>query len=114
MIEGFIEETKELTAEEISIAKDMASRLSRTIGKNNAVTSTKIISHYKDKQGIKISGARVRKIINFIRVNKLVKNLISTSDGYYVAQTKEEVEKYVLSLNQRIEAITQVRNSFTI
>ena len=75
------------------------------IGKENAVTSGHTVSILK-KHGYKISGARFRKIIQYIRVNDLVKNLIATSKGYYVSNDPVEREGFLLSLKQRIQSMT--------
>jgi hypothetical protein len=55
--------------------------------------------------------ARVRKIINHIRTNGLVRWLIATNKGYYIAETREEVEQYIESLRGREDAIRVVREA---
>lgn len=59
----------------------------------------------------KISEVRIRKCINYIRVNGLVPHLIANSRGYYVATTVEEVETYCESLKGRAEAIFAMRQA---
>ena len=59
--------------------------------------------------GYKISEPRIRKIINYIRNNDMVPCLIANSDGYYVAQSNEEMLTYEDSLLGREEAIRAVR-----
>ena len=51
---------------------------------------------------IKIRPERLRKIINFIRLNDFVPCLCSTSKGYFIAHTNEELHEYIKSLNPAI------------
>ena len=60
---------------------------------------------------IKTSPARIRKMINIIRNYGIIKQLISTSKGYYIAKTSKEVEEYVESLRQRARSIDELANS---
>jgi predicted GTPase len=111
MINGFNERTKKLTDFENRIIKIMVPKLKMNIGKKKAVTNREITSQLKIL-GYKVSAVRLRKVIHHIRINKLVTNLVSTSDGYYRAENQEDVEKYVKSLQQRINSIAEVKNSF--
>lgn len=110
MIDGFEEETAVLNDFEKSLVAGFVSSLSNKIGKGNAVTGKHIISMYR-KQNIKLSGARVRKIINHIRINDLVSLLCSTSKGYYVANNQEEIKSYLKGLKTRIDAQKHVYKS---
>lgn len=110
MITGFEEITYELDDYEKGILPSIVKHLKTKVGEDNSVKSTDVIKAYK-QAGKKMSGARWRKIINYIRVNGLVPLLISSSKGYYIAETKEQVDKYLESLKQRINAITAVYDS---
>lgn len=108
MIDGFETITYELTEyEEKTLLPKLIYGLKLKTGKKNEVTATHICKQFTDA-GYKLSGARLRKIINHIRVNNLIFNLISTSKGYYIATTEAECKKYLLSLKQRIGAITSL------
>jgi hypothetical protein len=61
--------------------------------------------------GLKITDARVRKLINHIRVHDLVPCLIATSQGYYIAESEQELKEYEASLLGCEEAIRNVRLS---
>ena len=112
MLTGFEIETAPLTKQEEGVLMPLLVKgLITKIGKDNAITNKEIRTRLKER-GVVISDARIRKIINFIRVNQLIKNLISTSKGYYIATTKEEVAEYIKSLEQREAAIRQLRKSF--
>lgn len=53
---------------------------------------------------IKISGPRLRKLCNLIRSNSIIP-LIATSKGYYVSYSKKEIQRQIISLVERAEAI---------
>ena len=111
MIKGFDNETEPLTEYERDVLVPVMIRgLISKVGKERAVTNKYIVSCMK-KQDYKISDARVRKVINFIRTNDLVPCLIATSDGYYIAESEKELLDYEESLLGREDAIRAVRLS---
>lgn len=111
MIEGFERETKDLTQYELSLVPKFIGGFAGKYGKDNAITNDKIISVLKDR-GVKISQSRVRKIINHIRNRGLVEGLIASSAGYYISTDLEELQKYVLSLQSREDAIRVIKEGF--
>lgn len=111
MIEGFDLHTAPLSDYEKQMAIVIANGLKNKVGKEMAVTSSHIIDKMKGA-GWEISGSRLRKIINYIRINGMVRNLVSNSKGYYRTLKQKEVDKYVISLHQRAEAIRAVADSF--
>lgn len=111
MVEGFENETHELTEyEETTLLPVIIKGLSNKIGVENAVTSTEITKKMKGA-GYKLDPARLRKLINHIRINNLIYNLIATSKGYYIAQTPSECRDFIKSLDQRANAIILVRDA---
>ena len=112
MIKGFANETEPLTDYERDVLVPVMIRgLISKVGKAKAVTNKHIVACMK--ADYKISDARVRKVINFIRCNDLVPCLIATSDGYYIAETEPELKDYEESLLGREEAIRAVRLSIS-
>ena len=112
MITGFEELTEPLTEKEETVfLPPIVQGLRAKIGREMAVTNKSIIQGLRVNRGIKISEARVRKIINHIRCNDLVPCLIATSEGYYIAQTEQELLDYEESLEGREDAIREVRMS---
>lgn len=109
MIEGFEKQTSELTTDEKQLLPLFIKGLSAHIGKDNPVTSTEIIQKLKDKKNIIVGGARVRKLINHIRMHNLIPRLIATSGGYYITNDKKELRKYIESLKGREDAIKAIR-----
>ena len=112
MINGFEKETAELNDyEKDTLLPLMVAGLTPRIGVERAITNLQM------REGLKsldynISDARIRKLINHIRVNRLVVNLISSSKGYYRTNDLEEVNNYVESLMQRASSIEEVAKSF--
>ncbi|MFA5650618.1 MAG: hypothetical protein WC914_05700 [Proteiniphilum sp.] len=60
-----------------------------------------------------LSEARFRKIINHIRREDIIPGLVATSEGYYIAETEQELKDYEMSLLGREMAIREVRESIT-
>ena len=109
MITLFEEQTKPLTPKEREVYMPPIIRgLRGKVGKQKIVTSTQIVDGLYANCNIKISAARVRKIVNHIRNNGIIPCLIATSDGYYIAETKDEMLDYIDSLYGRVEAIEAV------
>ena len=111
MITNFENETHELNDYERNTLLPLLVRGLRTkVGKENAVTNKQICKALKE-QGYKINDARVRKLVQYIRVNHIVHLVIATSKGYYLATSKDEVEKYITSLTERLNAIQETRSA---
>lgn len=113
MIKGFISETARLTDyERTCILPQVCKILSTCRGKSRAVTNKQVCRALRTG-GNPVDPPRLRKVINRIRIDSLVENLVATSDGYYVAQTREEMEAYIESLKGREKSIHAVRISLT-
>lgn len=106
MIRGFDFETAPLTEREMEWLPHIIRRLETARGAKSAVTSEELCRLVHG-----INGARVRKLINHIRQNDLIACLIATSKGYYIAESKDEIEGYIESLIGREEAIKTVREA---
>lgn len=108
MINGFTNETKPLSEYERDTLTPIIVRgLSMKIGKERAIKNSEICARLR-MQGYRIDNARLRKVINHIRVNALLPGVIATSEGYYIATTKEEMADYIASLESRESAIHEV------
>ena len=109
MLKGFEMETQPLTEyEEKELVPVVARGLAAKRGRHNAVTNKYICEKLTDK-GYKIDGIRLRKVVNYIRIKGIVKCLIATSNGYYVAENRKQIEDYTASLKGREESIHAVR-----
>tara|TARA_R110002051_G_scaffold161489_3_gene233049 strand:- start:304 stop:663 length:360 start_codon:yes stop_codon:yes gene_type:complete len=111
MITNFEPQTYELNQYELhTLLPILIQGFSTKKGKEKAVTNKAICKALK-LGGCKITDTRLRKVVHYIRVKNLVPLLIATSKGYYVATTKQEVETYIKSLSERINSISEVKNS---
>lgn len=113
MVENFEEQTHELTEYEKKVLLPAMLKGFRTkVGEKNAVTSTEIVTSLKAK-GFKVDASRIRKVVNHIRINNLIFNLIATSKGYYIAESIGECQSFIRSLDQRANAIISVRDAMS-
>lgn len=111
MVENFEEITSELTDyEQNTLLPIVVKGLLTKRGESNAVTSTEIVKKLK-ACNYKIDPARVRKLVNHIRTNNLIYNLMATSKGYYIASSESECRSFIRSLDQRINSIITVRDA---
>ena len=110
MIKGFEEQTCELNDDEKKLIPMFIAGLQNKIGKELAISNKKIREKLKI-HNISVSDARVRKIVNHIRINNLVSLLCSNSKGYYVAKSTEEIKDYLKGLKSRIDSQQHVYNS---
>ncbi len=110
MIKGFSEQTEPLNEyEQDTLLPIIIRGLRARIGKESAVINRYIVSQLKPTYNV--TEARVRKIINHIRTADLIPGLIATSEGYFIAETEQELKDYEMSLLGRELAIKQVRES---
>ncbi len=103
MIKGFEDITYELTSEELVIADVIKERLLQNIGREMIVSNTRICKVLKAK-GYKVTGPRVRKILNYLRTSDRIKMLIANQKGYYITTSIVEMNDYIDSLTDRIRA----------
>lgn len=109
MLDGFEKETKPLTDYESDVLLPVMQKcLSRHIGEDKAVKNCQICEAL-EKKGYSVNEARIRKLINHIRINGLVDCLVATSKGYFVAESTSEMRSHISSLIGREGAIRAVR-----
>ena len=102
MITGYEEITGKLTKEEMKIVKITTEAFFYMLkGRKHQLTIRDIISRLKGA-GFEISEPRMRKIIQFIRINNLVSGICSDSGGYWIAENSDEFKQTLISLKDRI------------
>ena len=112
MIKNFERDTCKLNDyEKDKILPAVVTVLKRCVGKANAITNKKIIDLYL--ADYPINPARLRKVLHYIRINHLVKGLIATGRGYFIAEQQKDFEDYIKSLEGRIGSIRDVKQSMT-
>jgi hypothetical protein len=106
MIAGFEHHTEPLTDYERDVLLPVIVRgLRAKIGSGMAITNKEIQSKLEEIGYKKLSGPRVRKIINFIRIQGLIVNLIASSKGYYIETNIDERRKYVQGVKDRAQSM---------
>lgn len=114
MITNFEEITEDITEAEKSLVPFFVKGFATKTKENpiKAPEIVKLLNEFLKKQGIdapKITPERLRKIVNYIRVNSLLP-LIATSKGYYVSEDQDEIIKQIQSLKERAAAIVGAAN----
>lgn len=111
MVTGFEKETHELTDYETNkVVPAIVRKIKHNYGAKRAVTG-KVIIRELDGMGMKTTAPRLRKMINYIRINNLVYNLVASSKGYYIANSPAECRRFIKSLDERANAIILVRDA---
>ena len=106
MIYGFKKETEPLNDYERDILLPaIVKGLQTKIGKHNAITNIKMIKALHGHGYKSLSEPRIRKIINFIRIQGLIINLIASNKGYWIEENINERRKYVKGVKQRAESM---------
>ena len=107
MIKNFQKETCPLTDyEKDRLVPVVVACLSSRRGSSQAVNSRQLLMHHLKEY--MVDAARLRKVINYIRTKGLINGLMATSKGYYIAESREELEAYLESLQGREQAIKEL------
>lgn len=114
MINGFEKFTIELNDDEMKIVRIIVDRFRQKPGIKNIVTNGQMITGLKNHYQIEITEPRIRKVIQYIRLNNLIPGLIATSKGYYSTDDIDELEKWIETMKQRENAIRESRQSIEI
>jgi predicted RNA-binding protein associated with RNAse of E/G family len=113
MIRGFEEFTAELNDyERITLLPAIYHGMITKLGKENAISAAEAIKAMKH-HGYKITAPRFRKIMHVIRTSGMIKGILGTSKGYFIARTNDEYLDYLVSINQRLEHIQSLRDALT-
>lgn len=111
MLYGFEEQTCELNDNEREVLLPLIIKgLTVRIGEEKAITNVKI-REGMEKNGTPLSDARVRKIVHYIRVNRLIPFLCASSKGYWIETDRDRFAKWVGSLQGRVNSITEIINA---
>lgn len=117
MITDFEEYTAPLNDIELHAAQIIARCLNIShIGKEKAVTAQHICNslaqydmEFRDAKGRPyLNGARIRKIVNHLRMTGTCPTLLASSKGYYISTNREEIAGYIDGLIARASAINGV------
>lgn len=96
-----------MTHYEISVSNKVAKLIKAAKGK---ITNNDLRAIMMQKHQIQLSQIQMRKIINYIRTEGIVKNLAADWEGYWIEKDTLKVMKYIKSLELRAKAIMNVAN----
>ena len=99
MIIGFEEETAPFNEDEKALVRVVIKGLANHVGEEEAIKGRAICLAVSQKY-TKLTEARLRKIINFIRAKKILP-VIATSRGYYISHDKDVIKREIESLRGR-------------
>lgn len=120
MIESHPITTERLQEDEKKILPLLISFLASHKGKDKAITSFALcfmlndyIANHRSEFGarFKIAGARLRKMINYIRIERRMHALCGFEAGYFIATDIEDLRIAIRSLRARAAAIAAVSDA---
>ena len=94
-----------MTHYEISVSNKVAKLIKAAKGK---ITNNDLRAIMMQKHQIHLSQIQMRRIINYIRTEGLVKNLAADWEGYGIEKDILKVMKYIKSLELRAKSIMNV------
>lgn len=94
-----------MTHYEISVSNKVAKLIKAAKGK---ITNNDLRAIMMAKHQIHLSQIQMRKIINYIRTEGIVKNLAADWEGYWIEKDTLKVMKYIKSLELRAKSIMNV------
>ena len=109
MITNFESITVELSEIELKMVDVVVSRFKQKPGRENLVTNQQMLTGLNKAFGLNLSEPRIRKIIQFIRINNILPGLIGISRGYYFTESVDEIESWIESMEERERSIAQSR-----
>jgi hypothetical protein len=105
MITNFEELTPKLTSKEKSVLPFLVEILQTTSKQKPQKSNTiRMLLYLKTLKQTDISQIQLRKLMNLLRKNAILP-VIGTSRGYYVSTDPAEIEKQIISLCERANAI---------
>ena len=118
MLTGFEKITEDLNQyEEQEVLPLIVAGLRSKIGKSKAITGTEICNKMNLSgrlRGYKLNPVKLGKMISRIRVKGIISALCSSSKGYFVADTLEELEACLKSLSERLRQQQMVVDALTV
>lgn len=109
MLTNFEPITVEVNDEEKEMAQVIIDRFLQRPGIENAATNQDIAAGLSKVFGVTPGAARVRKLIQWIRVNNLLPGLIATSKGYYFTDSIPDIERWIQSMEERERSMAESR-----
>lgn len=116
MLKGFEQQTVELDDKELDYARTIARRLLRekNLQSNRYITNAELVEHINEVHETNLSksayGARIRKIVQWLRLHNHPKpfTIVSSSKGYRLTKDPVEIQQTADTLQARAESIYSV------
>ena len=107
MLKGFEEKTNSITQQEIELAHRLIEAFKKRTS-SNPILAHEICTKVNSTMNIdfKLTEVRLRRIINYYRVNSILP-VVSTKKGYYVSYDANEIRSCIDSLTQRINSMLE-------
>jgi hypothetical protein len=104
--------SKKITNEEKLVVIPMIiKRLRHAKRKKQSMTNDHLRNSLLKNNMVKVHYRSFQKLIHYIRVNGLIKNLIAGSHGYYISNSAVEVINYLRVIKSRIKELHDVRKA---
>ena len=105
MLKGFEQHTSKMTDGEIQLAHQLIPAFKKR-NSNNPILASEICRLVNEKMNLdfKLSEVRLRRIINYYRINSILP-VLSNKNGYYCSNDVTEIRDCIDSLTQRATAI---------
>jgi len=106
-IKGFEDHTSRITDSEIQLAHQLIPAFKKR-NSNNPILASEICRLVNEKMNLdfKLSEVRLRRIINYYRINSILP-ILSTKNGYYCSNDVTEIRACIESLTQRATSILE-------
>ena len=83
------------------------------VGRKHAIRAAGLAKILRNDHEEHTTTPRVRKMVNYIRLQGLLPDVIEGVTGYYIAMDGAELKRYVASLNNHADSIRAVTRSMT-
>jgi len=104
-MKNFEELTHELNDDEKRIAVLLCQLFREKPGKKNTFKNHDLRQWLEKEHFEPISGPRLRKVIQFIRLNGMLIGLIASHSGYWLTEDPEELRSWIESMQERENAV---------
>jgi hypothetical protein len=108
MLKGFEQITVELNDFETQASEIVFDWFNSNPGRKGMLKNNDISALVYHQMGKSLSDARVRKIIQYLRMYR-IPNIIATSNGYICSEDIKDIENWIISLRQREASIRTIR-----
>lgn len=104
-IKGYETITHELSQYELDVVLPMlVAKICHHKGRKNAITNARLRG-YMSERNATLNEPRLRKIVEHIRQTHLLPGLVAAKQGYFIAESPEEMREWLDTMKQRKNAL---------